>query len=202
MGVRRIASFVGVRRVASFVALAAVAAAALAASLGLAACGGPTTYRNDTYRFSLDVHPPLKEWKSASTAAGQGFEVAFVDPDGATSGDRHLDALTVTAVTSSRNPTIDDLPQLRADLGSLAGKMVASLGTDTQAGEASPANVGGLPGVVVAYATTIDGRRVVGWQYLLVANGYTYGLNAGAAGSDWNRLRPAFERTIESFSPF
>jgi len=186
---------------AAFVALAV--AAALAAGLWLAACGGPTTYRNDTYRFSIDVHTPLVEWKSAGTAAGRGFQVAFVDPDGATtSDDRHLDALTVTAVTSSRSVTIDELPQLRADLGKLAAKIVATLGTDTTAGAPADANVGGLPGVVVAYATTVDGRRVVGWQYLLVGNGYTYGLNAGATGSDWPGLRAAFERSIQSFSTY
>jgi len=193
------------RRLVSFVAPAAAlcaAAGALAVIVLLSGCGGPTTYRNDTYRFSIDVHPPLEEWKSAGAAAGRGFEVAFVDPGGATSGDRHLDALTVTAVTSSQSVTIDQLPQLRADLGKLATTMVASLGTDTKSGAPSNVSVGGLPGIVVAYATTIGGSRVVGWQYLLVGSGYTYGLNAGAAGGDWNRLRPAFERTIDSFRPY
>jgi len=192
-----------VRRPVSSLA-ASPALALVAVLLGclvlLSGCGGPATYRNDTYRFSIDVHRPLQEWRSADTAGGRGFQVAFVDPDGAESGERHLDSLTVTAVTSSVKATVDELPRLRTELGELATKMVDSLGSESASGKPSNVSVGGLPGVVVAYATTIGGRRVVGWQYLLVGSGYTYGLNAGATGSDWNRLRPVFERSIRSFS--
>ena len=183
-------------------AITCLALLAAAGTTLLAACGGPTRYRNDTYRFSLKVDRPLVEWRSSGTAEGRGFQVAFVDPDGAKAGDRHLDALTVTAVTSPTSVTIDQLDKLRAALGELAVKMVQSLGTDTSTGSSSAVSVGGLPGIVVPYATTIGGQRVVGWQYLLVGGGHTYGLNAGAAGADWNRLRPVFEKAVQSFATF
>jgi len=163
---------------------------------GGGAPAAPLHYSNARYGISIRVDRRLTEWRTSS--AGSAFEVSFVDTAGTIVAGRHLDALTVSLVDTGATPP-GQQAALTSALSSLGTTMVAGLGTDPQVGTISDVSLNGLTGVVVPYAVTISGRPVVGWLYLLTANGHIYALNAGATAASWSTYRPIFARAIASF---
>jgi hypothetical protein len=171
-----------------------------------AGCGGQAAtsqgvdhYTNGGFHFSLDIDRRLTEWRSATAASGAAFEVAFVDAAGARAGGRHLDALTVSVVDTGTSPTSAEAAQLTASLRTLGAAMVAKMGSDAQAGDPSQVTVNGHAGVVVPFAVTVSGQRLVGWLYLFAAGGHIYALTASARSDHWSADSPLFVRAIDSF---
>jgi uncharacterized protein YfiM (DUF2279 family) len=194
------------RRAALALTLAVVALSAVAALVLAAGCGGQAAttrgvdhYANAGFHFSLDVDRRLTEWRSATAASGAAFEVAFVDAAGARAGGRHLDALTVSVVDTGTSPTSAEAAQLTASLRTLGAAMVAKMGSDAQAGDPSQVTVNGHAGVVVPFAVTVSGQRLVGWLYLFAAGGHIYALTASARSDHWSADSPLFVRAIDSF---
>jgi len=186
--------------VARIAALVGAVVLLVVAAGGAAACGGPAgplRYSNATYGISLRVDRRLTEWRTAS--AGGAFEVSFVDTAGAIVAGRHLDALTVSLVDTGNLPSGQQAAQLQSALRALGTTMVDKLGANAQSGTVSGVSLNGLDGVVVPYAVTVSGRRVVGWLYLLTGSGRIYALTAGATAARWSFYRPIFSQAIGSF---
>lgn len=181
------------------VAALAVAAAGCDSGSPATAAGGVDHYANTPYHFSLDVDRPFTKWRSATAAGGAAFEVAFVDAAGARAGARHLDALTVSVVDTGTTPTGSEAAQLTASLRTLGAAMVAKMGPDAQAGDSSQVTVNGVAGVVVPFAVTVSGQRLVGWLYLFASGGHIYALTANATTGHWSADSPLFVRAIDSF---
>ncbi len=182
--------------------LGALAATTLLAAVlvVVSGCGGtPGVYTNDTYGFSLHVARPLVEWRTASASGDTAFQVSFVDEGGARAGERYLDSLTVAVVRTGAQVGADQLTQVRAALRSLGARMAGRLGQDLQAQAPSDVSLNGVPGIVLPFAVTISGQRVVGWEYLLAGNGRVYVLTASATAGHWGADEPLFERAITSF---
>jgi hypothetical protein len=181
-------------------ARAALVAAALAVVLAAASCGATAThYANAAYGFSLTIDRPFVEWRTASTGVAAAFQVAFIDPQGAQIGGRHLDSLTVSVVKTGDTPSADQNAQLRASLRALGARMIGALGQDVRITTPSDVSLNGVSGVVLPYAATIAGKPVVGWEYLLAARGRVYTILAGAAADHWKTDEPVFRRAISSF---
>ncbi len=164
-----------------------------------ATAAGPYHYANAAYHFSLDVDRRFTQWRSATAGGGAAFEVAFVDAAGARAGARHLDALTVSVVDTGTTPTGSEAAQLTASLSTLGATMVSKMGSDAQAGDASQVTVNGVAGVVVPFAVTVAGQRLVGWLYLFASGGHIYALTANATSAHWSADSPLFVRAIDSF---
>lgn len=191
---------------AAIVLAVAVLGAVAALVLAAAGCGGRDApaqgvahYANAGFHFSLDVDRRLTEWRSATSAGGGAFEVAFVDAAGARAGRRHLDALTVSVVDTGTSPTNEQAAQLDASLGTLGATMVSKMGSQGQAGDPAQATVNGHTGVVVPFAVTVSGQRLMGWLYLFTAGGHIYSLTASATTGHWGVDSPLFIRAIDSF---
>jgi hypothetical protein len=180
---------------ATLAGVALVACLVLGAGCGAGAAAGPQHYRDATFGVSITVDRRLPQWRTSTT--GGAFEVSFVDPAGAVTQGRHLDALTLSLVDTGALPT--GATALAAALRSLGTAMVAKLGTQAQAGTTTDVALNGLSGVVVPYAATVAGRQVVGWLYLLASSGRTYAISAQATADRWSFYRPLFTRAIGSF---
>lgn len=177
--------------------LALAACVVLTAGCGTPAATGPQRFHDARFGVSIEVDPRLPQWRTSTAAGGSAFEVSFVDPTGAVTRGRHLDALTLSLVDTGTIPTTAG--QLASALRSLGTAMVARLGTQAQAGTASDVSLNGLAGVVVPYAATVSGRQVMGWLYLFASSGHIYALTAQATADRWSFYRPLFTRAIDSF---
>jgi hypothetical protein len=169
-------------------------------ALSATGCGATAIrYVNADYGFSLTVDHPFVPWRTASTGAEAAFQVAFVDPGGAHAGDRHLDSLTVSVVTTGATSSGDQLTQLRAALRALGARMIGALGQNVRIASPSDVSLNGATGVVLPYAVTIAGTPVIGWEYLLTAHGKVYTILVGSSAGHWKANEPVFRRAVNSF---
>jgi hypothetical protein len=80
--------------------------------------------------------------------------------------------------------------------------MIGALGQDVRIAAPSDVTLNGATGVVLPYAVTIGGRPVVGWEYLLSAQGRVFTILAGSVAGHWKTNEPIFRRAITSFRSF
>jgi len=193
-------------RTRSITALAVATLALLAGVTVLASCGGgPTTYTNEKYGFSLvydsSVFQEAEDAAISSSNAGPGsvYNVGFADPDGTMIDDRARDGLLVSVYQLNATITPELMPAVQEELEKLLPRLEQALGQDGSIEDLEPVTVNGVEGFTAPASYVEEGTKFRAVMYFLISGDLEYQVQAQAAASRWGELEPYFTDMIDSF---
>jgi hypothetical protein len=185
--------------------IAAATLAVLAVALVLAGCGGgPTTYTNAKYNFSLVYDSSVfKETTNASSSTSAGgssvFEVAFADPNGTEIDGKARDGMLVSVYKLNATITPAMMPLVQQELEKILPQLEQSLGNKGSIGDLQAVSVNGTKGFTAPAEYTQGGTAFKANLYFLVSGDQEYQLQCQSAASRWSEMEPYFNDMVASF---
>ena len=165
--------------------------------------GGPTTYTNDKYGFTITYDGQFTQGEPvAGTGAGGSsvFDVVFADKSGAKIADAYVDAVQVSVYELTQEITPSDVPALKSELKGVVDQLMGTLENGTVVEPLSPIVVNGVPGFGFKYTYTESGTELTAVTFFLVKGKYEYQITAQATTENWDGLKAKLEAAAKSFT--
>lgn len=192
-------------RTRTVIIIAVVTLAILAVALVLSGCGGgPTTYTNAKYNFSLVYDSSvLQETTNASSSSTAGassvFEVAFADPNGTKIGGKARDGMLVSVYKLNTTITPAMMPLVQKELEKIIPQLEQGLGKNASISAIQPVTVNGTNGFQASAKYTEGGTAFKADLYFLISGDLEYQLQCQSAVSAWGKMQPHFKDMVASF---
>lgn len=190
-------------RTVTTMAIATLALVAIV--LVLAGCGGgPTTYTNSQYHFSLvydsSVFQETTNGSSDVTAgASAAAHVAFADPNGTMVGGKARDGLLVSIYKLNTTITPAMMPAVQKELEGILPQLQKSLGKNGSIGSIKAVTINGTKGFEAPARYVEGGKAFKADLYFMISGNLEYQLQCQAAVSTWSKMDPYFKDMVASF---